>query len=341
MTRRALLSLALVALVPAGAQAAADPAKYMPAELVAQSVDPAPGSTTLVGFRFSPRPGWHGYWSNPGDAGFAPSVQWSGPEGVTFGPLMHPPPTRISADGIVSFVHDGPHSLLSRMTIAGTVPNGTRLPVKARLNWAACTATQCVPLNATFNLDLVAGDGGAAPGAAGLQVARRKLPGSVNGGSFWADSKIVTLRIPDGIRLDRQRAAFFPDKPGFVGNAPARSDPETASALLLQRSGDDLPERLSGIVSDGRDAYRVRLAHQSPALSEASTLDRSASEPVAPVGAEQEAGKQPPAPVTLEAANKAGSAPKERRWLLAMASALIALAGIGAALRWDRRGSRK
>ena len=157
-----------------GAAPAADPARYMTAELIAASATPAPGSSSiLVGIRMTPRPGWHGYWSNPGDSGIAPTVRWSAPKGVTFGPLLHPAPTLLTADGMSSFVHGGRHVLLSRLRIARSVAPGTAIPITAALSWAACTATQCVPLHATLSLQLAAGNG-ERPGLAGIERCRRK-----------------------------------------------------------------------------------------------------------------------------------------------------------------------
>lgn len=166
-------SLLLAAASPA---AGADPAKYLPAQLIVESMRPQPGSTLLVGLKMSPRPGWHGYWSDPGESGFAPRVRWSAPAGVTLGPLLHPAPSVLKVGGLTSFVHRGPHVLLARMTVARAVRHGSSIPLVARVDWAACSATQCVPLHATLKLVLTAGDGAPGPEAATLRAAKRKLP---------------------------------------------------------------------------------------------------------------------------------------------------------------------
>lgn len=138
----ALLVSFLAATVPA---VAADPARYMTVGLITESNVPRPGSTILIGIQFAPRPGWHGYWSNPGDSGIAPQVHWSAPKGVAFGPLMHPAPVLLTADGVSSYVHEGEHTLLSRVAIPSAFAPGTVITIVADLSWAACTATQCVP----------------------------------------------------------------------------------------------------------------------------------------------------------------------------------------------------
>ena len=68
---KALLALfALGLALPSSAQLqtpATD--RHLAAELIAEG--PAvPGETLTLALRFTPDPGWHGYWSNPGDAGY-------------------------------------------------------------------------------------------------------------------------------------------------------------------------------------------------------------------------------------------------------------------------------
>jgi DsbC/DsbD-like thiol-disulfide interchange protein len=191
------LAIAFTLLSVTGAAHAADPAKYMSAQLVADTQSPKPGGTILVGFSMIPQPGWHGYWSNPGDSGIAPSVRWSLPSGLSAGSLQHPPPKLLLADGLSSFVHTGPHILLTRIKVARSVAVGTRIPVQAELNWAACTESQCVPLHETFSLDLVAGNGTPGPYARSLADAQSRIPRSGFHGTFSTSGRQVRLAIPE------------------------------------------------------------------------------------------------------------------------------------------------
>jgi len=252
MIARVLLLLTAV-VASTGAAARADPARYMDAQLVAGTLSPKPGSTVLVGFRFTPKPGWHGYWSNPGDSGIAPTVRWTAPEGVSFGRLLHPAPTLISADGVSSFVHDGPHVLLSRMTVGRSIAPGTPIPVKADLSWAACTATQCVPLRATFTLDLVVGDGRNGANAAVLQAAARKLPRAVTAGTFVVEDSRLRLQLPESLSLNASATRFFPDESGHFDAAAQTSGKGVISVPMRVKA----PGSLSGVVSDGRRSYRL------------------------------------------------------------------------------------
>lgn len=324
---------ALALAAAAAASVAADPARYMPAQLIAETAAPKPGSTILVGFRMTPREGWHGYWSNPGDSGIAPSVEWTAPKGVTFGPLLHPAPTLLTADGISSFVHEGPHVLLSRMTLPASLPPGTAIPVEVRLSWAACNARQCVPLHATLKIELVAGKTTRSAEAGELDAAARKLPRSVPGGSFAADGSEVRLVLPASIRLDPRTARFFPDDNDAFAAASGRAAAGQGAITIagLRRGG--VPASMSGVVTDGRNAYRVALGREAAAVAQ--------SEPVG------EKSERAAAPMTGSAAReiRPGSAPgrigeevpgRSWNWAAIAAAAVAALAAAMLALRWRR-----
>jgi DsbC/DsbD-like thiol-disulfide interchange protein len=326
------LLLALAAAMAATTAQAADPARYMPAELIAESLVPVSGSTILVGLRMRPRTGWHGYWSNPGDAGFAPTIQWSAPEGVDFGPLLHPAPKLISAAGISSYVHEGEHILLSRMTVPRGFSPGTPIPVSARASWAACTATMCVPLNATFTLDLVVGSGVRGPDSAALASAMRKLPRSASGGSYWDDGKSVRLILPASARLDLRRTRFFPDDNDAFKTASGRVEAEEAWLVVSGIADRVSAGSITGVATDGRTAYRL-------------TLIRSEAKPEPnlkrPAQAEAAAPKSAIAPTTEEIATKATPAaeraPAPRLWAGLLLAAALA-AAIFVAVRRRRAG---
>ena len=271
----ALAALPLIAL--GSASFAADPARYMTAELIAASPTPAPGSSILIGIRMTPRPGWHGYWSNPGDSGIAPTVRWSAPKGVTFGPLLHPAPTLLTADGMSSFVHEGRHVLLSRLAIARSIAAGTAIPITAALSWAACTATQCVPLHATLSLQLTAGDGARGPDWRELNAAAAKLPRQAPGGSFVVEGRSLRLLVPGSLKLDPSTVHLFADEPGVFHTAVARAAGIGGVISITAPAPESVPPSISGVLSDGRNSYRLSFDRQSEAAVPASETPPSSS----------------------------------------------------------------
>ena len=65
-----------------------------------------PGGEADLAILMHTRPGWHGYWLNPGDAGLPMSVEWHLPPGWSVGPLRYPVPTRLLVSGIVNYVYE-------------------------------------------------------------------------------------------------------------------------------------------------------------------------------------------------------------------------------------------
>ncbi len=96
-----------------------------------------PDSVT-VGFHVELEHDWHLYWTNPGDAGLAPAVNWTLPDGFTAGPLRHPVPRKTVEDGLVSYTHPSEVLLLCEI-----VPGPNHRPEEpweaaAVFEWMAC-----------------------------------------------------------------------------------------------------------------------------------------------------------------------------------------------------------
>lgn len=324
--------IAVAPICASAAASAANPARYMDAKLVAATAVPKPGSKTLVGFEMTPQPGWHGYWSNPGDSGIPPTVRWSAPAGVSFGPLLHPAPTLLVSSGISSFVHAGPHVLLSRMSMAPSVAPGTHIPVKANLSWAACTETQCIPLHEVFTLDLVAGDGAPGPAASVLDRAFGKLPRSSSKGTFSIEANRVRLVFPTTVRLSPATTRFFPDRNGIVAAARSQTVEQNGSVVIVAPSETSaIPSSISGVATDGTAAYRIAF-RRVEAQPEASDPKPSAPTAVNPMPVRPPT-KRPHLPTpagTSEPQPPTGADPSPPAWIWLMAIVAAALFGSAA-----------
>ena len=329
----ALGVVALTASVPA--LAAADPERYMPVRLIAETQVPKPGSSILIGFRMTPKPGWHGYWSNPGDSGIAPTVRWSAPAGVAFGPLKHPAPTLISAGGISSYVHEGEHILLTRMSVPRTIAAGTPIPIVADLSWAACTATQCVPLHAKLTLELKAGDGSASENRAALHAAAGRLPRSAPDGVFLETGKSLRLVLPRSLSLQPARTHFFAEQPGAFDTAAARSQLADGSLVLTGPAGSGESDRMTGVVTDGRHAYRLTLVRTAN-VPTADAPEKAAAEPTAATVTNHDVQPEPQAQVR-PGRPEHDSSPSNWTGAAIGLAALIAAGGIAWLLRASRR----
>ena len=118
------------------------------------------------------KPGWHGYWQNPGDAGLPMDVQWQLPKGFAAGPLRYPVPTRLTVAGLMNYVFERDYAVLARLKVP--VDASGTVPIRADAHWLACTDKICVPEQGSFALDLLVGSG--TPNRAQFDAWRRALP---------------------------------------------------------------------------------------------------------------------------------------------------------------------
>jgi DsbC/DsbD-like thiol-disulfide interchange protein/cytochrome c biogenesis protein CcdA len=161
---RNLLRLLLLWLALVGAQAATAQQLSVPGRLVAETEAPAPGRSVTLAFAFEPKPGWHGYWENPGDAGLGLQLEWQLPDGVKAGKPRYPVPQPLLIGGLMNHVYERPFAVLVDLQLAPGMAVGTSLPIKVRGDWLACTDKICVPEGDSFTLSLRSGDGALSAG---------------------------------------------------------------------------------------------------------------------------------------------------------------------------------
>jgi hypothetical protein len=216
---------------------------------------------------------------------------------------------------------------------------GTPIPVKADLRWAACTATQCVPLRATLTLDLVAGDGTADPRRAALHAAARKLPRRASGATFAVDGGRIALHLPPSLRIDPGAARFFPDEGSIMDVATEKGSTDGDAPTIVAALEGKPPQAFGGVLSDGRNAFRLRFA---PASATAQALEPEPTvvpEAVTPAPRQptlqaSPAAEPPSVPTSHEADN-----PVNETWLWLVLAAIVATgAGFVWAIRRNRGG---
>ncbi len=218
--------LALLALAPTRAQ----PTHIQP-KLVAESAAPVPGGSTTIALTMAPEKGWHGYWSNGGDAGFGLEVKWNAPEGVTVGAFRYPVPTALVLFGMMNHVYEHPYALLADVHVDRSVAPGADLTLSGIANWLACTDKVCVPEKAVISVALKAGDGAASPRERERFAAwRAKLPQPLDRAGSWerAGGK---LRL--GVPLPKDTAL---NAPHLFLATPELAD--YAAPQVFSRSGD-------------------------------------------------------------------------------------------------------
>ncbi|QYU68726.1 thioredoxin family protein [Leptolyngbya sp. 15MV] len=239
---RALVWLAAILLgTTAYAQLTPPPGKNaITVDLVAESAVVMPGETVTLALTMRPEPGWHGYWKNPGDSGIETQIAWDLPAGLTAGSIQYPVPHRLTVAGLMNYVYEGDYALLIDVTVPGGMSPGTRLPIRARVDYLVCTDEVCVPETAAVAVDLEAGQASAAtadnPVFSSFRQALPKPLGSQARYERVENRFRLAIPLPAGLEL--QDPYFFPLTDGVLAYAAAQTFFRAGDTLILETDAE-------------------------------------------------------------------------------------------------------
>ena len=140
--------------------AATQKTDYSRVELIAeQGSVPAASGRITTGLHLRPDAGWHAYWLNPGDAGKAPSIDWTLPDGFVAGDLRFPAPHVIPFHDFNTYGFDEAILLLADIEVPAGLERGASVEIGGRAEWVVCDDELCVPEETDVALTLAVGDG--------------------------------------------------------------------------------------------------------------------------------------------------------------------------------------
>jgi len=200
--------LALLAAAPALAGAPL----HIRAELAVESAG-APGGQVWLAFHMTPDAGWHGYWRNPGDAGLGLSPTWTLPAGASAGALHHPVPGTLLLSGLMNHVYERDYAVLAPLTLPANAAPGSRIPVRVKLDWLACTEQICVPQSADLAAEVPVGPAGARD--ARFDPWRAALPAPLGSAASFARAGgrlRIAIPLPAAVRLDNPHLFIGTDR---------------------------------------------------------------------------------------------------------------------------------
>ena len=215
---------------PATAQQAGIGSDRIAVSVFAESA-PEPGKDWLLAFRFTPvADEWHGYWSNPGDAGLGMALDWQLPGGWQAGEPLYPMPRKLLISGLMNHVFKGSYAVLVPVRVPAGATVDPDQPFAVTLDYLACTDTICVPQSAT-----VSGSVGAVARSAQFGSWRATLVPPVDRAATW-ERRGNTLRIAVPLPAD----VPLPAPHLFVGTGDlgAGFQPAYAAAQVFRRQGD-------------------------------------------------------------------------------------------------------
>ena len=154
--RRLVAALILVFAATLPALAAESEAVRSPRAVVTLAADVtavASGEPFRIGLRLRLAPGWHTYWRNAGDAGAAPEIPLTLPDGGSAGEIAWPLPQRIPYGPLVNFGYTGEVLLALLVTPPPSLTAGETYTIEASATWLVCEEL-CIPEEGVFRLEL-------------------------------------------------------------------------------------------------------------------------------------------------------------------------------------------
>ncbi len=246
----ASLAMLLVALPAAAAQSGAVSTDHDSASLITATDSFVAGGTLRLGLHLRLAPGWHTYWSNPGDAGEAPSlaVTLSGATDATANAIEWPAPRRLPDGPLMSYGYTGDVVLPVEVRLGAA--RATTLHVAAKAEWLAC-ANVCVPESGSFALDLPPGRGAASAQAPLFAAAQARMPLPSPFPATLSRHGVLTLS-GSGLGPQAVRDAwFFPAAPDLIDQdaaQPVRIAPGRVAITLRPQPALAAATRLAGLV---------------------------------------------------------------------------------------------
>ncbi|MDE2267385.1 MAG: thioredoxin family protein [Alphaproteobacteria bacterium] len=254
MMRGILLSLAVFLVTVAPAAAQIDQLPKVHARLVSDRDTVSPGGTLTVALEENIRPGWHTYWSNPGDAGEPTTIQWTLPKGWKAGPIQWPYPQREQVGPLMDYGYEGKVWLLVDLTAPVDARPNTEEHFQAAVSWLVCQQV-CIPEDTTLNLTLFVDKNAPPPDAIAAEqfaAARAKLPVV----SPWpiryamANDLMLYVKSPAlGGAAKPVSAVFFPAQPGEIEDIAPQVLGFAKDGLVLRlEAGGKLHKVLDGVL---------------------------------------------------------------------------------------------
>ena len=134
---RAVILVGILTGVPS---AFAQPKAQM--DLLASVEAVAPGLEFQIAVQFRLAKDWHLYWSNPGDVGLPPRVNWTTPAGFELSGLRFPAPKRqLGPASIRSNILAGDPIFLVDVRAPSDLPTDQPLTFSAKADWLVCKST--------------------------------------------------------------------------------------------------------------------------------------------------------------------------------------------------------
>jgi len=257
-----------------------------------------------AGLTFKMEPGWHIYWTNPGDAGAPPTVKWTLPAGVTATELEFPAPELLPLGPLMDYGY--PNEVFFPFRLKAEQPSSQPVTLRAHVEWLVCRES-CLPGRADLEVSRavnathpVAASALPAIFKAALQRIPKALP---------PEAKASFVQTATGFRIvaetgrSESKAHFFPLEADQVDNPAAQKFKATATGFELEVKRDPTltatPKQLKGVLelAGGRN-FVVTLSAGQQAAAALPTAGTPTARSTAVVPQQSAAPSATPVPAT-------------------------------------------
>ncbi|MFY8196939.1 MAG: protein-disulfide reductase DsbD domain-containing protein, partial [Novosphingobium sp.] len=233
--------------------AAAAP-NHMRASLVAEG-PAAPGETVTLALLMQPEKGWHGYWSNPGDAGYGLNLEWTLPKGASTGALQYPVPQTLLIQGLMNHVYEHDYAVLVPLKLPANATPGTLLPIAVKAQWLVCTNEICVPERAELQGTITVGQGAKDARFEGWRAA---LPAPLDrAGTFAVTAKTLRLALPFPASAPLDSPHLFLSTEALIDYAAPQRFFRDGDTLIVEAPLAKSPKagpKIEGVLAMGKDS---------------------------------------------------------------------------------------
>ncbi|MCB8932913.1 MAG: hypothetical protein H6534_05670 [Chthonomonadaceae bacterium] len=207
------------------------------------------GQPFWVALQFEIEPGWHIYWTNPGDSGLPTEIRWKLPPGFRVSEVRWPTPHRFEAGGLVSYGFEGAPIVLARIVPPERLDQASPTAIGVETDWMVCNEN-CELGSSNAGLEW-----GRAPATAKLfETARAALPrpGTALNARAVRTEKGCRLQFHLQGKPEVAGATFFAAASGLVSPSAAQQVKREAGTYELSLEtlpGAKQPGSLDGVLT--------------------------------------------------------------------------------------------
>ncbi|WP_271438361.1 protein-disulfide reductase DsbD family protein [Pontixanthobacter luteolus] len=213
-----------------------------------------PGESLTLALLFRPNSEeWHGYWENPGDAGYGMQLEWDLPPGWQAGQPQYPVPERLLISGLMNHIYEGDYAVLVPVSVPEGVPATGSVPIGLKAQWLACTDKICVPEQGALQVTVGLGQGGNQDSR--FAQWRAAIPAMIDADAvFQVSGQTLRIAVPIPHSLELGEPHIFIEDINLVNYAAPqvfRRAGDTLVAEIALSGNVAKPERIAGILSFG------------------------------------------------------------------------------------------